>query len=455
MSKIGVFLLMFTFIGQLTYSQGIEFQHITFDEAIQKAKEENKMIFIDFYTQWCGPCKKLAAGPFREAKVGEFYNAHFINLKLDAEKEGFDVARKYEVSSYPTLMFVDGNGKMIYRSGGIKHATDMVGFAKLGLNALNDKYSFEELQSLFAHKQDDEVFLKRYYEKMMEYGISPAEGIDAWLKVQTEVNESDAEMMQFLLKNTHFLCVGGKAHEILTTNYDHYQTLATDYQKRVLSRMEEGMLQNTMRQAYKARNPELMRLFIEKSKADADKLDKANDLNYYEMEYLLLAGEFDAFQKKAVSYVDSLMSMRSIKEIKKSDADFYNSFAARNEPGKSATIDEMLQTFKEGKTANSQVKMIVETGRKYLQYCDTKEEFKQLNRWIDYCYKLIPEKYSIDNLKANTLYTEGETEKAIALKRLAIDRMPDRKKEKVNVKYELDQMLQGGALMEFAIDGKY
>ena len=75
---------------------GINFLHgTTWTEAVAKAKAENKLIFIDFYTQWCGPCLNMAQTVFSLPTVGYYYNQTFINLKIDAEEgEGITLAKK-------------------------------------------------------------------------------------------------------------------------------------------------------------------------------------------------------------------------------------------------------------------------------------------------------------------------------------------------------------------------
>lgn len=58
------------------------------DEALAKAKQENKLLFVDLYTEWCAPCKMVAKIVFPQKKIGNYYNQHFINYQLDAEKGG-------------------------------------------------------------------------------------------------------------------------------------------------------------------------------------------------------------------------------------------------------------------------------------------------------------------------------------------------------------------------------
>ncbi len=118
----------------MSFAQGIDFFHGTWEEVKTKARESDKLIFIDAYTTWCGPCKRMASSIFPLPEVGEYYNANFINYKLDMEKgEGPDFARKYGVRAYPTFVFVDGDGNMVFnRVGG----SDATGFIQLGKTAV-------------------------------------------------------------------------------------------------------------------------------------------------------------------------------------------------------------------------------------------------------------------------------------------------------------------------------
>jgi thiol:disulfide interchange protein len=111
---------------------GIKFKHITLEEAKKKAAEEGQLIFIDAYTSWCGPCKKMAATSFREEKVGELFNENFINLKIDCEKDadGPEISRLYKIKAYPTLLFIDSEGKLVKQVIGFQTGDQLINIAK-------------------------------------------------------------------------------------------------------------------------------------------------------------------------------------------------------------------------------------------------------------------------------------------------------------------------------------
>ena len=63
------------------------FRSLSLAEAIASAKVENKLVFIDFYTAWCGPCKMMMKNVFPQPKVGEYFNGKYVCIKLDADKK--------------------------------------------------------------------------------------------------------------------------------------------------------------------------------------------------------------------------------------------------------------------------------------------------------------------------------------------------------------------------------
>lgn len=113
------------------YKKGIRFFKGSFEEALAKAQKENKPVFIDFYATWCGSCKQLKRTSFKDAAVADYYNENFINVSVDAEsKKGIHIARYYKVSSYPTLVITDYNGKKITTTTGFKKPYILINFGR-------------------------------------------------------------------------------------------------------------------------------------------------------------------------------------------------------------------------------------------------------------------------------------------------------------------------------------
>lgn len=163
--KIKVLILLFSlFVGNLIHAQGIHFTPGTWDEVLAKARAENKVLFVDIYTAWCGPCKMMEKTIFPLEKVGDYYNRHFVSYQLDGEKgEGPAIVKKYGVSGYPAFLFLDGSGKLLYRFSGSKNAGEFL--EEAGKVSLCAKYGgWEKMQNDYKAGITNMDFLKDYYE---------------------------------------------------------------------------------------------------------------------------------------------------------------------------------------------------------------------------------------------------------------------------------------------------
>lgn len=142
-----VFFLLFSCVLiPLTWAndEGIVFFEGTLAEAQEKAAQERKLIFMDAYTSWCGPCKQMSRNVFTDAEVGAFFNKHFINIKVDMEKgEGPRLAGRYRVNSYPTLLFLDEKGEVVHAAKGSRPTDQFLGLGKTALrkNDKSDEYA--------------------------------------------------------------------------------------------------------------------------------------------------------------------------------------------------------------------------------------------------------------------------------------------------------------------------
>lgn len=106
---------------------GIHFFQGSIAEALKKAKAENKIVFVDVYATWCGPCKRLKTKTFSEKKVGDFFNSRFINLAIDGEtQEGRKVMENYSLNSYPTLLFLKPNGEVLDKALGFHSPSELI-----------------------------------------------------------------------------------------------------------------------------------------------------------------------------------------------------------------------------------------------------------------------------------------------------------------------------------------
>ncbi|MCT4647538.1 MAG: thioredoxin family protein [Carboxylicivirga sp.] len=211
-----------------SFSQGIEFFHGTWEECKAEAKKENKKIFIDFYTKWCGPCRAMTKKIFPLPAVGELYNEHFINYKVDAEVgEGSALAKQYEVKGYPTFIYADAEGKSIYEGSSIG-ASDEAGFIRLANLALGlEEKTWAWYEEEYNKGNRKTEFLEAFYKaRMAEKHIRPSvdEVWDLYISYQ-EAERWDGQPLLIAFWQARY---GNKFYEVVKANKDKFPLLKDD-----------------------------------------------------------------------------------------------------------------------------------------------------------------------------------------------------------------------------------
>ncbi|MFI3314713.1 MAG: thioredoxin family protein [Rikenellaceae bacterium] len=119
---LSLFLTVISATAQVTFEESA-----TLSSLLTKSKEEGKLIFVDCYASWCGPCKFMDNNVFSNKNVGEFMNDNFINAKFDMEKdEGPTIGRKYSIKSYPTFLILDSKGNIVAKLVGSSNANEFI-----------------------------------------------------------------------------------------------------------------------------------------------------------------------------------------------------------------------------------------------------------------------------------------------------------------------------------------
>ncbi len=118
------------FVYKLEHPNGIQFENGTLATAMRKAKAQGKLLFVDCYTTWCGPCRRMSNLVFVQDNVGAEFNKRFINIKVDMEQEeGRMLGKKHGITSYPTLLFMDGSGNIVKKVIGGQSASALLKIA--------------------------------------------------------------------------------------------------------------------------------------------------------------------------------------------------------------------------------------------------------------------------------------------------------------------------------------
>lgn len=186
--KTSLALLISFFITGLAFAQpsadtGIHFFKGSYAALLQEAQQQHKMIFIDVYTDWCGPCKGMDKFIFPLKEVGEKYNPAFLNYKLNAEKgEGISLAKKFNITAYPTFLYLNSNGYLIHKVIGEREAPAFISQVDKVTALANDKNQLGTLEAAFAAGNRDPAFLRTYILQQFTLNMDNSQAFDAWIK---------------------------------------------------------------------------------------------------------------------------------------------------------------------------------------------------------------------------------------------------------------------------------
>lgn len=150
-------------LATIAQEKGIDFiENKPWKEVLQLSAEKKKLIFLDCYTTWCGPCKAMAKDVFPLPEVGEFMNANFVNVKQDMEKgEGVDLNKKYKkfIPGYPTYLIINAEGQVVHQVSGYNAAEKFIAKMKDGLS----EKSWMAMAAKYEKGQRDWLFIQHYF----------------------------------------------------------------------------------------------------------------------------------------------------------------------------------------------------------------------------------------------------------------------------------------------------
>lgn len=203
-------------------NDGIQFTEGRWKDILSKAKSENKLVFIDVYTSWCGPCKMMSAEVFPQKMVGDVFNASFVNYKIDAEKgEGIDIAKKFDVRAFPTYLFVNGDGELVYRVVGYMKTEAFLKEANIAIGEKNDPKPFVIWESEYNSGKKDKAFLFGYLKKRALLRVPSADLAEEVFPMLTKEELSNKEIMSSIIYFDPAIqfVPGGKVFDYVLQNF--------------------------------------------------------------------------------------------------------------------------------------------------------------------------------------------------------------------------------------------
>jgi thioredoxin-related protein len=244
--KLVLGIILFFIYSSPAFSQeGVNFEHITFEEALAKAKASGKMVFIDCYTSWCGPCKKLSAEVFHQKIVGDYINERFVSVKYDVEKEEYKfIAKQFEVRAYPTMLIISSDGKLIDKVVGYQPAEKLVD----AIEASFDKNkSLSGLKAKYESGDKDKITLIEYFAKLQSGNSPEAQEVGEKLYSALSDSEKQSKTFWYFFSNEKFTTYNTERFNYLKSNYAAFcSNIGSEKVNKVLLREWEKILKKSI-----------------------------------------------------------------------------------------------------------------------------------------------------------------------------------------------------------------
>lgn len=253
MKFISIISLLLLLASNSIAQEGTNFEDLTFQEALAKAKTTGKKLFIDCYTKTCGPCKYMVKFIFPLKECGEYFNKNYICIMKDMQEgEGIDIAQKYNVQIYPTYLFINHDGSLYCRmdGGGVSKPED--NFVQKVKNAIE----LTELNKEYAAGNREQAFLKKYItilqkqdkqklqivlgETMPQLGVKKLCEAENWSLIKTEITNVDTPLFRYLVDNRKAFSkqigqqeVEEKIMSAYLEEFRIFKSMGIDFEKRI------------------------------------------------------------------------------------------------------------------------------------------------------------------------------------------------------------------------------
>ncbi len=403
-------------------NEGIQFTEGAWKQILKKAKTENKLVFIDVYTSWCGPCKMMSAETFPQKKVGDVFNAKFINYKIDAEKgEGIQIAQKFEVHAFPTYLFVNGDGELVYRVVGYMKADPFLEEAKIAIREKNDPKPLVQWEKEYNSGKRDKDFLIAYLKKRSLLKLPSAEIAEELFPLLSKGDLNNKELLStivFFDPAIQFV-PGGKVYNYVLNNAKELDS--SGLVKYPLGILEVGINNYFKKNIIVNRKEKMLPVMIESQKRlmVASKAEAADMVvNEKELTYKYYAGvkNKERLRPAVIDYVENGLMKLDIADKQKADAEGYKEFLKPYSDGKKDSLTDpmfaMMSRLKKVEKMLSVSYALREAAETVYNNFSDEKILNIAKGWAMQAIEWAPH-FSTEAVYAGLLFKTGDQQKAI------------------------------------------
>ena len=270
----------------------IDFEKASWEKIKAKAKAEKKLIFVDVYTTWCGPCKMLDSQVFSDRETGRRMNAFFVSYKADAESQGRTLAVRYGVNAFPTGLFLDAEGNLLHRFVGFMPVPAFMVEANQALQATENGRLFTLYENAYEQGNQNVDLVYTYLKFRRIYNLPTHDLLEKVLKKMPEDSLQLPHWQRVVVENTQW--TEGKSFDWLLT-----QKGTPNIKNKI-----EFIISNTVTRAQDERDKKLFQKAL--TYVDAIEVpEKARELKTrYTMDFSAATKDFDQLADAAEQYLE-------------------------------------------------------------------------------------------------------------------------------------------------------
>lgn len=175
--------IVFLFLSQTLFAQGIVFEKGPFEKILKKAKKENKLVFLHVDSQNCGQCTEVATKGFSSPALTEKFAVNFVSYRVSGSaEEGKELLQRYNQKNALVSLFLHPDGSLIHRNeGSTSFAYVYIQEADKAL-AMREQTPLNELDQQFARGDRSLPFLKTYLNRRKALNLSTDDLLDTYVR---------------------------------------------------------------------------------------------------------------------------------------------------------------------------------------------------------------------------------------------------------------------------------
>lgn len=409
-TTLSVFLFIFTL---LVASQGVEFKQGLWKEVLEAARQSNKPIFIDVYTSWCVPCKKMSKNIFPLPEVGNVYNTNFVCYQIDAEKgEGIEIAEKYQVTSYPTYLFIKADGTLFSRSVGYMEAEKFIAVSKTAIADMNDPKPLSEWEKEYVQKKNDSTFMLEYINKLLKLGEPITLLFDEYLALLPNEQRVSDKILEIYQKESRNIGINSFAYKNLQDNITLFFPKLGGYVHVFMN----GIIDNSFREACKNQNEQLLQQVVDAN----EKLPKTPQSKIKEelyMYYYKKTNDLDKYISNAIIYCETSLMTISSDSILKTDEKIFKLFESAQKKELVGKVDStrllQLRGYMAHASRDKYSQSLNDVAWDFFEKVTDTKSLEDALRWSKRSMEIYPDNHMFIDTYANLLYKLGHKEEAI------------------------------------------